>query len=298
MVGVEIGLEQVGAFLENAEVSAGAREVLAGLLHAPLGSANDVMAVLGASSSAVYGWLRELRDAGLADSVLLGWSRKSAQRWWITEHGLEVVGAWGTTWHHESPRCRLLERLPMVETFYQVAGRLGEDFGGVSGFQWVGGVSFDAVVRCREGWAVLMWSGMMESERRVLRRLERLGGELDILGGQERQAWPSVVCFVVLDEWQKEVVLRAARKLRLEEMVSLWCVADDSWVGAVRPGSGVGRVHKRVDIRGMGAWGWERRVDEGFGWMARGCGEWEGTGCGWGVAWGQFEDGFTGGGTS
>ena len=264
MVVLEEGLEPGGAFLENARVSAGAQEVLSVLLHAPLGSAGDLGAMVGNENSGMYARLRELREADLVDCLWIGWSRNAVQRWWVTDHGLEVVGAWGTTWHHEFPRCRLLERLPMVEWFYKVAGRLSDELGGVQSFQWLGGVSFDAVVRCEEGWGVLLWSGLLENERRVVKRLEKLGGELDELGGGDRKAWPSVICFVVVDEWQREVVLRAARLFRLEEMVAVWCVSDESWRAPVSVGAGVGRVHKRVEIKDTGQWGWGRRVGEGL----------------------------------
>ena len=270
MVSIEGRLEPGAAFLQNAKVSLGAQHVLSLLLHAPLGSASDLGTMVGSERSGMYGRLNELKEAGLVDCLWMGWSRNGVQRWWVTDHGLEVVGAWGMTWHHEFPRCKLVERLPMVEWFYRAAGEVGAGLGGLRGFQWMGGVSFDAVVRSAGGWAVVLWSGVLENEKRVVRRLEKLGAELDVLGGAERRSWPSVICFVVADEWQRELVLRASRRFRLEDMVSVLCVADESWKPALRPGSGMGRIHKRVEIKDTGQWGWERRMMEGLFTLERG----------------------------
>ena len=256
--------------MENARVSVGARDVLSVLLHAPLASVGDLSQLSGAAKSGMYGRLRELRGAGLVDCVWMGWTRNAVQRWWVTDRGLEVVGAWGTTWHHEFPRCRLLERLPVVESFYGAASRVGEELGGLRSFQWVGGGCFEAAVRCRSGWAVLLWSGVLENEKRLVKRVEKLGGELDALGGVERRAWPSLICFVVADQWQKELVRRAVRRFRLDDMVGVLCVADDGWEKAVNPGDGVGRIHKRVEIKDTGRWGWDRRVADGFYCLERG----------------------------
>ena len=55
-------------------VSRSASRVAAALVQCPLGSAADVAPMVGTKVAGVYARLRELRSAGMADGVSLGWS--------------------------------------------------------------------------------------------------------------------------------------------------------------------------------------------------------------------------------
>ena len=244
-------------------VSARASDVAHTLLHLPLASALDVAVVRRCQVSGVYSKLWELRAAGFADSMSLGWSRQRAARWWLTDDGLAVLGAVGGSWHDDWARCRLLERFPSVEWFYQVAGSL-DCMGALEAFQWLDGISFDAAVRYARGWVALFWSGQWQSEKGMFDRLERLGSDLTACAIFDESAWPGLRLFVVMDEWQRELVYRAVYKHHLQDSSAVYCLADDSWSGSRTPGRSRGWVYQPPQLRDLGGWPWEKRVQRAF----------------------------------
>jgi hypothetical protein len=211
----------------------------------------------------VYSRLSELREAGLAASAPLGWSCRRAARWWLTAPALAAAGVAGGSWHEEWGRCRLLERLPSVEWFYRVAGSL-DGLGPLEAFQWLAGVSLDAAVRGGRGWAALFWSGLWQTEQTLLERLERLGPDLEELSVSGGPAKPGLLCFVVTDRWQRELVYRAVLRYRLEDSLAVWCVAGGARSGVREPGVSRGWVRQPAWPRGLGGWPWERRLADSF----------------------------------
>ena len=243
-------------------VSRSAARVAAALVSCPLGSAADVAPVVGTRVSGVYSKLRELQEAGMAGSVSLGWSLGHRSRWWLSDEALSRLGLLGSSWHEEWGRSRLLERLPLVEWFYRVAGSLTE-MGQLRSFQWLSGLSLDAAVRYDRGWVALFWSGLWQTERTLMARLERLGHEMDEYSLLSEPAWPGLLAFVVSDRWQRELVYRAFRRYGLLGRVPLaiWCCSDGSRSGSPSPGPSRGWIHQPVEAREMGGWSWEDRVE-------------------------------------
>ena len=159
------------------EISGGGRRLLDLLAELPLATTRDLTALAGVGSSVTYKRLGELRDLGLLDSASLGWCCSLSMRWFLTDMALFVLSRLGTTWHQESSRCRLLERLPSVEWFYQVVSQI-EDLGPFEAFHWMNGVSLDAVARYQHGWVALFWSGSFQSSDWISSRLGRLARDL------------------------------------------------------------------------------------------------------------------------
>ena len=232
--------------------------VAAALSQLPLGSAADIGGVQGVGVSGVYNKLWELAGLGYAECMQLGWSRQRTTRWWLTEEALIEVGLLGGSWHQDWGRSVLLERLPLVEWFYHVAGSL-DMLGPLVTFRWLDGLVMDAVARFRDGWVAFLWSGLWQGERSLRERIERLGPQLIDVGVVGQRAWPGLLCFVVSDEWQRELVWRVVHQYRLESRTMVWCAADGSRSGVSVPGVSRGWVYQPVRARDLGNWPWSMR---------------------------------------
>ena len=241
------------------ELSSGAERLLALLDDLPMATVGDVAPLTGASSSAVYDRMLELRQAGHIDSVGLGWSRPRSMRWYLTDAGLSLLGHEEVTWHHEGLRSRLLERLPSLEFFYHLIPQI-TSLGAFQGFLWLRGRAADAIVKYQLGWVALFWSGTYQSDNIISGRLERLPMDFRGLKISRQVPWPGMLLFVVSDQWQRELVYRAARKHRYVDQVMVWCPQDGEFAGIRQSRASRGGVNQVPDTRGMGGWEWARRV--------------------------------------
>ena len=231
------------------------------LAELPLASASDLAAVMGCQPAVLYHPLRKLREAGLVDSVTLGCTRERTARWFFTDAGMAKMERDPISWHDEAHRCRLLELLPSVEWFYPVVGSV-EGMGRLVAFQWVVDQGFDAAAKFENGWIALFWSGYLQTEETIEDRLTRLGQDIRELRTYGEEApWPGMLCYVVSDRWQATLVNRVARNLRLDEMVSVWCVADGTRTGIRNPEPSRGWIYQTVYRQGLGGWPWLKRVE-------------------------------------
>ena len=243
-------------------MSRAAADVLGVLAQEPFAGVDDIAKSGRLPRSRVYAGINDLCGDGLADSVELGWNRDKVSRYFFTAEALARYGDQCSPWHQEWGRARLLQRLPLVEWAYQVAGEIN-GLGPVEEFHWVDSVSFDAAVRYRDGWAAIFWSGSLQSESSILDRLRDFGRDMVELTDGDGPAWPSLMCFVVIDQWQRELVKRVVRQFGpLRDRVAVWCVADGARTGASRPLDSRGWVRQRTYPRDMGGWPWERRVKQ------------------------------------
>ncbi len=243
-------------------VSPSAQQTASALWLEPLASPGEIAIALGWHVDRVYPAVRELRREGFIASARLGSSGHPADRLWLTQEALETMEAPTPNWHEEWARCRLLERLPLVASFYRVAGSV-EGMGPMIDFRWLSGMSLDAAVRYERGWAAILWSGLLESESHLLTRLRALGPDLEDhvdYSVSHETPWPGLLCFVVTDQWQGQLVFRAARKYRLQDRVAVWCIADDTRAGAIHPGESRGWIYQMIEPRDLGGWRWEDRV--------------------------------------
>ena len=249
-------------------LSARARRLLALMRQLPLVTVRDIAPLLGFSSTVVYDGMKELRSLHLIDAVGLGWYKQRSMRWFLTQSGLDSVRGRGVTWHEESARCQLLDRLPSVEWFYDVIGQV-RGLGSFEEFCWLRGRCADAVARYEYGWVALFWSGPFQSENLIRSRLERLAMDLrDLRVSQDVAPWPGMLIFVVSDHWQREVVYRAARRYGLEDQVTVWCAQDGKRSGAREPGVSRGWINQLVETYHMSGWDWKRRL-RASPWVAR-----------------------------
>ena len=250
------------------DISGGSELLLSLMRQLPLAAVRDVVPLLGFSSTVVYDCMKELRAHHLIDSVGLGWYKSRSMRWFLTPAGLDSVGGRGLTWHEESARCQLLERLPSVEWFYEILGQV-RGMGSFEEFCWLRGRCTDAVARYEYGWVAFFWSGIFQSESMISSRLERLAQDLeDLRVSLDDSPWPGMLIFVVSDHWQRETVYRAARRYGLDGQVTVWCARDGRRSGSRWPGVSRGWVNQLVDPYDTGRWNWQRRL-RSAPWVAR-----------------------------
>lgn len=260
-----VGYPEIGFNVDTLrllQVSEQCRTVVALLAQYPLVSSGELSLVTGRHPSAYYPRFWELKDAGLVDRACLGGFQQRADRWWFTSQGVAVLGrSPALIWHEEWFRSRLLERLPVVEALYRAAASLS-GLGPLRFFQWFHQVAWDAAVFYEHGWVAMIWSGMWQDERRLSEIFSRIGDDLWSNSVPGVRAYPAQFCFVVPDLWQRELVFRVARRHSLLAMVSVYCIADESWAG-LSVGSlsdSRGWVAQFLGIRDMGSWDWEQRV--------------------------------------
>lgn len=243
----------------RAALSPSARAVLSALRWHPLGSGDDLSAVIGRPVHGVLKDLQDVRDARLAGSDQLGCTRKQRQRWHLSDHCLEEAGLSGATWHDASARSRLYELLPSVERFYQVTGRI-KTLGGFCEFQWLDatgdqGPSCDAAARYEHGWVALFWCGSLVSEVTIADRLARFPLDCQALAVGASQPWPSQIHLVVADAWERELASRVLEDFGMDGIAGLWCIADDTVTEPTDVGISRGWIHQPVRRRsGRSSW--------------------------------------------
>ena len=162
--------------VKDLRLSKSTEQLLPVVAAMPLASVVDYAAVVGKTPSYFYPRLWELRDAGLLSSVSVGATRQKAARWFLTREGMSRLSILSPHWHEESALGRLLERLPMVEWFYQASvGPAG--VGGAREFQLVQRCGLG---RCGE---VPGWVGRLLLERGDAAGVPGEGDVLEAGGG-------------------------------------------------------------------------------------------------------------------
>ena len=230
------------------------------LAELPLASTLDISGIMQTDVHALYRELWELDGKGYLNSTRLGCTRKRSIRWYVTDMGLAEIGQLGVTWHEEAHRCWLLDKIPLVEWFYRLVSDI-KSLGKMQAFRWIDGLSFDAAARFEYGWVAIFWSGFLQSEFLIEDRILRFSRDVMTLNSLGESAWPGMFCFVVSDEWQRELVFQVARRHRLDDMVSVWCISDGVRSGVEEPLTSRGWIYQPVYTRSIGSWPWRKRVE-------------------------------------
>ena len=227
----------------------------------PFSSADDTAVAMSVDDSLVSRRLNMLETRGLVDFYKLGATKPRVQRWYLTPDGMGHLEVYDRLWNAEWGLARLLEVLPQVEWFYPISASLTDVLGPMIRFRWFRGVGWDAATRYQRGWVAFYWSSILQSEARIRETFSRLGTDLveyNLIGSNP---FPSLMCFVVSDAWQKELVMRVARSFDLQDHVQIWTVADGSVSGAREPRPGRGWVGQILEEGDLGGWSLENRVE-------------------------------------
>ena len=245
--------------MSNSSFAESALRVLEQVLFMPLASALDMASVQRRDATAVHAGLRELQEAGLVQPVSLGCLKPQVRRFHLTELGQSELKLTGATWHQPGCLGRLLERMTALEWLYPAAAAINR-LGRLTDFQWVDAVAFDAAVQYERGWVVLLWVGLLRSEAGISERCQQLGQDLEALATGHPHPRPGNICCVAPDRWTVELVLRVAYRQGIQDWVSVWCIADNSWHGARSFLPSQGWVYQPVYQRDTTLGAWERRV--------------------------------------
>ena len=253
-----IYLQPIHPALSGLPVSEGALRVASMLLVAALASGSELAALLKAPPADVYARLDELKKHEFADSLSLGWQRERIERWWLTDEFLINTGLTIPNYHQEWGRCRLLDRLPVIETGYPAMASVS-GLGRLLGVQWPTGTALDAAATYQRGWCAFFWSGLLESETHLDQRMESLGLNLLDWSTVDQPTWPSLFVFAVHDRWQGELVFRVARKHRIQDQVAVMCGADGRRRGNWTGRQSFAEFFQPAIPMDLGGDGWEKR---------------------------------------
>ena len=243
-------------------VSAPARHLGRQMVQLPLVNAEDLAAILQRDVSGLYSLLSELAAKDFLGSVPLACLRSPSRRYYLKAKALAELGLSGLTWHEPSGLCRLLERMTALDSVYRVAAQLGrQGLGCPTEFQWVDAVSFDCAVRFGDCWIVIMETGLLRAEGGIDGRLEQLGRDLTSLASDRGHPRPSLVCCVVKDRWEVELVSAAARRQGIGDWVAIYGSGGDPWRGPSNMGASSGWVRQRFADREWGERAWLNRVN-------------------------------------
>ena len=242
-------------------LSQGERRTLDALASLALVNGEDLARIQNRNASGVHASLRGLQKRGLIESVQLGCLLPQTERWLLTDLGQLALGLQDSSWHQPGCRQRLLERIAAVEWIFQAAGHL-QEFGQFHEWTWVDGAGFDAAARSERGWVCFMWAGPLRIEARIRELVEQVGEDLESLAVDHPRPRRSLICCLVWDAFQVEIVLGVARRYRMEDWVRVWCVADDTWHGATGHLDGRGWVFQPAYRRNVGPEAWEARMQE------------------------------------
>ena len=185
--------------LDGLGLSDGAKALMPSLVELPLASAGDVAGFLNGDVPGAYARLWELHGSGLVDCHPLGATKAKVNRWWVTEHGLDVMGLGGLAWQQPWTLSQLLDRLPSAEWFYHVALNVN-GLGELRNFQWFTGISWDTAARYDRGWVAFFWSGILQVDARSRAILGQLAVDLRRHSVDGGAAWPALLVFVACDQ--------------------------------------------------------------------------------------------------
>ena len=239
----------------------GERRSLRALIQTPLVSAKNLARLQVRNPSGVHASLRGLRGRGLAAAVQLGCLRPQTEGWFLTDCAQRELDLISASWHQPGCLNRLLERFPSVEWLYTAAADV-TDLGAFCEWQWVDAVGFDAAARYEQGWVCFFWVGPLRVESRFAELVAGLGEDLESMAVGHPRPRPSLLCCVASDRCQVEMILGVARRFGIADWVRVWCIADDTWYGAVGHLPGRGWIRQPAYRHKAGSGAWEHRVRE------------------------------------
>ena len=211
---------------------------------APLAPMEHHERLLGVTSGHLYNGSRELKSARVADHAVLGCTKPRTEHLYLTPEGQADLGANDSTWNQPAYLSRLLTWWPATEAIYPAMGALEGQLGPLTTTQWLEGVGFDAVASYQDGWALFYFAGVLRPESDMQTHITGLGDALVAYSTTRETARPSYLCFVAIDRWQAELVLRVARRLGMEDWIRVYCLADNRWRGAQTPLPHSGTIHQ------------------------------------------------------
>ena len=235
----------------------------------PLSSVSDMEACLKLSPRALRQHLADMESRGEIGKCSLAATHRAATRVYLVPSEALELGQGYAGWSSEWGLSVLLQHLPMVEHFYQVAATYC-DAGGVHTYRWIFGRAIDAAFKLSPlQWISLTWSGAWETQLHLYEKMLAFRNELYRLGvgGHDESepdpyAYPCLFIFVASDRWQCELVRRAAIQAGIIDRVDIFCASTGKWPYGQRATllDSRGWIYAPAPERDMGGWLWPRRL--------------------------------------
>ena len=241
------------------EVSPAAKTLFSRMAGTPLSSKPAVSKLMGHSDPYSNPLMDELAGAGLVASVPLGALTDRADRYFMSPFGLQFLSPADRCWHVEGGRALLLARFPVTEALPLAACSV-EGMGNLRSFNRYRGFAWEASALFDEGLVLIFWSGLLQKERHLREKFFQLGPDLMEVAAPGRDPWPSQMCFVVYDDWQAEVVKRAARGFGFEQQIMFCNLQNMAATPAPAPRATRGGITVPQIDAYQGNWLWEARV--------------------------------------
>ena len=175
----------------------------------PLSSAADLAGFHDVDYNTCHHTLQSLQAKHLVGGMDAGYSHRKQHRYWVSKRGVgrtegppQMEGA-GLVYS-------LLKRITLTESVHLIIGdALASDpERRLLDLQWRFDDAVDAAARFKDGWMAFKWSGIWQSHFMLFRQMERFQRNLRSWRPGDRAVSPGRICFVVPDEWQRELVNR------------------------------------------------------------------------------------------
>ena len=185
------------------------RRTLDGLDRFTLGSSRDHADLCDDDYNSTHRTLQSLQERNLVGGMDAGYSQRRQRRYWSVDHSAGKA-ADPPEPKHPGLVHALLTRITMLESVYLVIREalMMEPQRRLLDFQWRFDAAADAIARFNDGWMMFVWSGIWQSQRMLVEKLEQLGSNLRAGRHYDRTPLPGRICFVVPDAWQAELVRR------------------------------------------------------------------------------------------
>lgn len=245
------------------DLDANAQAVVTLLLDLPLVAEDELVPISPCDENLTKAGLKNAAKLGLTDSQPLSYLRsKPVLRTSLNMTGLQSIDSPEPTWHHEGNLCELLARLPEVEAYYQLLGKVHglRRFGS---FNWLSGVEPGAAATFERGWCVFRYFGGRMSEADVRHRLSRIAIDILKLRDGPDVPWPNLFLFPTDGPWLEHLLRKTLRYFpRFIDRTFVWnAEADlplDIWAD---PSKGSGAIHQPVWLRDTGNHPWQVRLE-------------------------------------
>lgn len=178
----------------------------------PLTSAQNLASLTGEDYRRTLDSLDDVLERRLVGELKVGLVQKQQPRYYRGGRGPAATHG-GPRPKHPGLIAALLTRPALMESVYTVtANALAANPGWrIIDLQWRFDDVADAVVRLNHGWIAFKWSGIWQTQRRLVEHLDSLHDHLARWNPRGRIPLPGTISFIAADSWQVEVVRRAVR---------------------------------------------------------------------------------------
>ena len=196
------------------------------LVQVPLASIGNLASMYGGDRNRYGRELQKMEDNGLVVHSMEGYSQRRQNRYCAVD--LAPASPTGTL----RPLFPALVgdlriRVSLVESVYQIVAQAvaAEPQRKLEAFQWRFDEVLDAGAWFNDGWMGFKWSGIWQKPGVLNQQVRSLYQDLRTSGLYGARPYPGIICLVVPDSWQAEMVRRAIDQIQMPELFLIHNVA-------------------------------------------------------------------------